>query len=145
MRREFEIAVLELKHAVDNGRITKEEAQERIMAWKQRLEAADKVAQQEKDEKAKFKRYREAEAELKKMVKEEKTTEEKATQRLRRLRMKLWPSKNEEMDERKVEPDWDQVKKRIESAVESGNLSREDADKYYEGIKKGMEKANQRD
>ena len=74
--------------------------------------------------------------ELRKAVGEGKISEEDARARLAGMRKMMGERKHEGADRKR--PDWESIKKRIEGAVKSGKMTREEADVKYKEIKKRM-------
>ncbi|MHC4942878.1 MAG: M56 family metallopeptidase [Planctomycetota bacterium] len=111
----------EIEALVKIDQLTPEEAEKKKAALKmrKRINRAD---------------YAHAEAEMQKMVDEGRIPKEAMTKRLHRMRLMM----AEDRGERK-ERDWGAIKRRIEGAVKAGKMTREEADRAYEGIKKRME------
>jgi len=76
-------------------------------------------------------RYAEAEKKIKAMVQEGKISEEDARIRLGQMRRMMAKSPEKHSD-----VNWPEIKKRIEGAVERGDMTRDEADAKYRAIKK---------
>ncbi|MHC4442172.1 MAG: hypothetical protein ACYTBZ_11385 [Planctomycetota bacterium] len=101
-----------------------------------RVDAARAEKQCEKRKRITREDYARAEADLKKAVAEGKISEEDARTRLNGMRRAIAGQAKRGDDKREV--DWDAIKKKIEGAVERGDLTREEADAKYRAIKKRM-------
>ncbi len=84
--------------------------------------------------------YARAEAELRKAVAAGRISAEDARARLQRMRKAMAGQ-----GDRGEKVDWDPIKRRIEGAVKAGKMTREEANRHYEGLKKrfGAAKASE--
>ncbi len=120
-----------IEGAVKSGKMTPEQADAAYEGIKKRMSlakesAAKKITREE---------YGRVEAKLKKMVDEGKISAEDARTRLAEMRKMVGRPSG---DAPKKDIDWDAIKARIEGAVKSGKMTREQADAAYKGIKERM-------
>jgi beta-lactamase regulating signal transducer with metallopeptidase domain len=184
MRAEYEGFERRIRAAVAEGRITREEAREKLDGFRRRMEMAGQAergqrgitVEEYKRAEAKMRKmiedgkakpedverrliemrrmigrqrergergitredYARAEAELKKLVAEGKVSEEDARTRLNEMR-RIMAGQSQRGAGKDV--DWESVKRRIEGAVASGKLTREEADAKYKEIRERMARA----
>jgi predicted RNA-binding protein associated with RNAse of E/G family len=155
---EFRKAQAELTELLQAGKITKEQALERLAALKKELSGEAKKRNSGVDErKLKFQK---AESEIGEMIKSGKITKEQGNERLLELKKHLWPEtkspetkspeanspeakdvfrgKND-ADHGRAKIDFEAYKQKIEAALESGKITREQANEAFEGLKKRMQ------
>lgn len=133
----------ELGAAVEAGEISRKDAAKRF-------EGAQKAAQENRAAKqvkrsssrVSFEDYRRAEAKMKQMVEEGKAKPEDVERRLVEMR-KLIRDKSRRGDRER--PDWEAIKKRIEGAVKSGDITRAEAEAKYQEIRKRVAADRDRD
>ena len=129
-----------IEGAVKSGRITREEADAQYEAIKKRM-----AGEGEPDsEHISREDYNKAAGEIHKAIAEGKLTKEEGREKLAAIRKMIgekseagtWKKSRE--GEAKKDVDWEGIKKRIEGAVKSGDMTREEADVQYEAVKKRM-------
>lgn len=127
---EYEGFERRIKAAVREGKMTREEAGEKLAGFRRRMEMAQQGERGER--RISREEYARAEADLKKLVAEGKISKEDAKARLNGMR-KMMAGQSERGDRER--PDWDGIKRRIEGAVKSGDMTREEADAKYKAIR----------
>ncbi|MEL7499453.1 MAG: hypothetical protein AAFN77_17750 [Planctomycetota bacterium] len=131
-RRRMEIGIQQIKQAVADGKVSREDAARRIEAMKAALESGSRPggekAQREKEEE-KRQYYAEAEEKMEAMVREGNVTKAQSEARLAALKDHLWPSKDsdERTEGEPVERRMEQLKRRLEIAIERGRISEAEA------------------
>ncbi|MBL7188128.1 MAG: hypothetical protein ISS70_17535 [Phycisphaerae bacterium] len=184
-QREYEGFERRIKAAVEAGKMTREEAREKLAGFRRRMEMIEQAERGEK--RISREDYARAEADLKKLVAEDKISEEDAKARLNGLRKIIaeqgergkrritveeykraeakmrkmideGKAKPEDVERRLIEmrkmigdqskpdgkhddrepPDWEGIKRRIEGAVKSGDMTREEADAKYKAIRERL-------
>jgi polyhydroxyalkanoate synthesis regulator phasin len=129
-RKDYAEAEAKMKKMVEAGEITQEQMEARLNRMQQMM------AQQ--SPKMTRKDYVEAEAKMKKMVAAGEITQEQMTGRLNRMQKMMAQQAPGHGAARINQVDWDAVKARVEGAVASGAMTREQADEVYAGLKKRM-------
>jgi len=140
-REDYARAEAELKKAVATGRISAEDARARLNGM--RREMAGEADRGER--RITIEEYKRAEAKMRKMVEEDKAKPEDVERRLIQMR-KMMGDQGKRGGERgdRERPDWEAIKKRIEGAVASGKMTREEADAKYKAIRERMAQGAQR-
>ncbi|MCH2181628.1 MAG: hypothetical protein MK108_06440 [Mariniblastus sp.] len=130
-----------IKAAVEAGQVTKEQAEKRLKMLAERLRRGGQQ-KTDRDTEAKKREYMAAAEKIEAMVKEGKVSKEDAEKRLGQMRARMFPSKGKAQDKPQ---DMDAKKRgymerarRIEAAVEAGQLSKEDAEKRLLELRKAM-------
>ncbi len=144
-----------IRQAVEAGRMSREEAREKLEAlraelWKEGPEVEEQRPERRRGEEAdpRVERYRAYEARVKAVLEAGRITEEEALRQLEEARMAMWGERDERGDaERKARDgarrDQRAVKYRayevkIHQAVEAGELSREEAAKKLQTVKEKL-------
>ena len=146
-REDYARAEAELRKAVEAGRISGEDARKRLgemreMMAKQGERSERRVTRED---------YARAEAELKKMVADGKIKAEDAKTRLAEMRRMIGEGgeRNLELDtdstRRERDIDLDGLRRQIEGAIRRGDMTREQADAVYRGIRERMAGRRERD
>ena len=129
----------ELGAALEAGRISKEDAAKRYeaaeKAIRERMAMAERGERERGERSITVEEYRRAEAKMRKMVEDGKAKPEDVERRLIEMR-KMIAGRSERGAREDV--DWEGIKKRIEGAVKSGKMTREEADAQYKEIRKRM-------
>jgi len=141
-RTEYEGFERRIKAAVEAGKMTRAEAREKLAGFRRRMDMAKQGERGER--RISREDYGRIEAGLKKAVAEGKISEEDAKARLNGLRRMI--AGQGERGERRISRedagkrgvDWEGIKKRIEGAVKSGDMTREEADAKYKAIRERM-------
>jgi len=134
----------ELGEAVEAGEISREDATKRYEATEKGIRERMAAGRAQRGERRiTIEDYRRAEASMRKMVKEGKAKPEHVERRLIQMR-KMMGDQSKRGDERgdRERPDWEAIKKRIEGAVESGKITREEADARYKAIRERTAREN---
>jgi len=140
-RSEYEGFERRIKAAVEAGKMTREEAGEKLKGFRRRMEMTERSERGER--RITREDYARAEAEQKKAVAEGRISEEDARIRLNEMRRMIFGQGEHQRGVERSErehPDWEGIKRRIEAAVKSGKMTREEADAKYKKIREGMTK-----
>jgi len=132
-RAEYEGFERRIRAAVAAGKMTRVEAGEQLEGFRLRMETARRGERGERG--ITVGEYRRAEAKMRKMVEEGKAKPEDVEGRLIEMR-KMMAGEGERSTRKDV--DWESIKKRIEGAVKSGDMTREEADAKYKEIRERM-------
>jgi len=133
----------ELAAAVEAGRITKEDAAKRYEGAEKAVK--ERMAMAERGERSiTVEEYRRAEAKMRKMVEDGEAKPEHVERRL--IEMRKMMAEQTERGEKSTrredggmrDVDWEGIKNRIEAAVKSGDMTREEAEAKYKEIKQRM-------
>ncbi|MHC4483254.1 MAG: M56 family metallopeptidase [Planctomycetota bacterium] len=137
----------ELGELVEAGEISKEAATRRYEGAEKRVK--ERLAgQSERGQRSiAIEEYKRAEAKMRKMVEEGKAKPEDVERRLIEMRkMMARQTERQRSDERgdRERPDWEGIKRRIEGAVKSGKMTREQADVKYKEIEEKLSREDRR-
>ena len=130
----------EIRKAVAEGKISKEEARKKMAAMRKMAGQDRKAAAVKKDKKAREDGTG-ALAKIRKAVAEGKITEEQARAKIAEIEKKMRPTSERDAkgDSRKFDrTKWGMIKERIEGAVKAGKMTREEADAAYKKIEERM-------
>ena len=146
-QREYEGFERRIKAAVRQGKMTREEAGEKLKGFRQRLEMAEQAERSERG--ITVEEYKRAEAKMQKMIEEGKAKPEDVERRLIEMR-KMIRDEGERGDGRQRTTHGDKraeykgFERRIKAAVAEGKMTREQAREKIEGYKKRMAMAERR-
>jgi len=130
-REDYARAEADLKRLAAEGKISKE-------ALRKRLDEMRKVMaeQGERGERRiTVEEYKRAEAKMRKMIEDGKAKPEDVERRLIEMRKMIAGSSEREAGK---EVDWEGIKRRIEGAVKSGRMTREEADAKYKEVRERL-------
>ncbi len=143
-REDYAKAEAELRKAVEAGRISGEDARKRLGVMREMI-----AGQGERGERRITREdYARAEAEFKKMVADGKIKAEDAKTRLGEMRRMIGERNREPVTDntrRERDVDLDGLRRQIEGAVERGDMTREQANAVYRGIRERMGGRRERD
>ncbi len=131
-REDYGRAEAELTKAVAEGKISGEDARARLDGMRKMI-VTEKAPARKKG--FSIEDYKQAEAKMKKMIEDGKAKPEDVEKRLIEMR-KMMDDQGERGDRKR--PDWEGIKKRIEGAVQRGDMTREEADAKYKEIRERM-------
>jgi len=134
-REDYARAEARLRQGVAEGKISAEDARARLQGMRKMV-----AGQAERDERRiTVEQYKRAEEKMRKMVDEGKAKPEDVERRLIQMR-KMMGDQSKRGGERgdRERPDWEAIKRRIEGAVKSGKMTREQADAKYREIRERM-------
>ena len=136
-RSEYEGFERRIKAAVETGKMTREEAGEKLKSLRRRMEMAKQTDRGERS--ITVEEYKRAEAKMRKMIEDGKAKPEDVERRLIEMR-KMIGDQSKRGGERgnRERPDWEGIKRRIEAAVKSGDMTREEADAKYKAVRERM-------
>jgi len=137
MRTEYEGFERRIKAAVREGKMTREEAGEKLAGLRRRMEMTEQGERGER--RITVEEYKRAEAKMRRMIEEGKAKPEDVERRLIEMR-KMINDQSKRGSERgdRERPGWEGIKRRIEGAVKSGKMTREEADAKYKEIRERM-------
>ncbi len=118
-----------LKKAVEAGEVSEEHARQRLEEMRKHMATPGEREHANESRRITREEYARIEAELKKLVEVGKITSDDMRKRLERARQMIGRKHAEEMD-------WERIRRRIEGAVSSGKMTREEANAKYEELKK---------
>jgi beta-lactamase regulating signal transducer with metallopeptidase domain len=132
---EYKRAEAKMRKMIEEGKAKPEDVERRLIEMRrmmgQRRERGERGITRED--------YARAEAELRKLVAEGKISAEDARTRLSEMRRIMAGQSQRGAG---TDVDWESVKRRIEGAVESGKMTREEADAKYKEIRERMARAD---
>ena len=134
-RKDYARVEAELDKAIAEGRISEEDAKARLNGMRREM-----AKQAEHGERSiTVEEYKRAEAKMRKMIEDGKAKPEDVERRLIEMR-KMIGDQSKRGGERgnRERPDWEGIKRRIEAAVKSGDMTREEADAKYKTIRERM-------
>jgi len=134
-REDYARTEAELKKAVAAGEVSKEDARTRLSQMRKMM---GNRSRRSAERGITVEQYKRAETRMRKMVEEGKAEPEDVERRLIAMR-KMIRDQSERRDRER--PDWEAIKKRIEGAVESGKITREEADAKYKEIRQRLARA----
>jgi len=138
---EYKRAEAKMRKMVEEGKAKPEDAERRLIQMRKMM-----GGQAERGERRiTIEEYKRAEAKMRKMIEEGKAKPEDVERRLIQMR-KMMGDQGKRGGERgdRERPDWEAIKKRIEGAVASGKMTREEADAKYKAIRERMAQGAQR-
>lgn len=139
---DLERAGPEIRKAVAAGKITPQQGRAKMEAMRKMLgEQGERGAKKDAPRKITREDYARAGTEIRKAVAAGRISPEQGRARMGAMRKMLGGQgeRSEKAGEAKRgTPDWGAIKRRIEGAVKSGKMTREEANKHYAEIKKGM-------
>lgn len=137
-KADYDARLKRIKIAVERGDMTREEAAKIIEDLKRRMESAERTRGGER-KRISREDYARAEAEMKKMVRAGKISEKDMITRLGEMRRMMGGGENERSgradDDARMRK-FREMEVQIYEAVKAGKMSREDAHKKIEGLKK---------
>ena len=136
----------ELSEAVKAGKISEEDAKKKYAAAEKGVRERMAAGRGDRGERGiTVEEYKLAEAKMLKMIKEGKAKPEDVERRLIEMRKIMGAHGERKREARDI--DWGGIKRRIEGAVKSGKMTREEADEKYKEIRKriGEERGRQRE
>ena len=135
---EYKRAEAKMRKMVEDGKAKPEDVEKRLIEMRKMI-VAEKAPARRKG--LSIEDYKQAEAKMKKMIEDGKAKPEDVEKRLIEMR-KMMGDQGERGDRKR--PDWEGIKRRIEGAVERGDMTREEADAKYKEIREGMAKRRER-
>ena len=130
-RKEYELAEAKLKKAVAEGKMSKEDMRARLDGMRREM-----AGQKERSERRiTIDEYKRAEAKMRKMIEDGRAKPEDVERRLIEMRKMIARSGEAGAVEA---VDWEGIKRRIEGAVKSGKMTREEAGAKYKAIRERM-------
>ncbi len=132
-----------IEGAVKAGKMTREEADKTYIGIRKRMEMAREGEKSQHKSQFTKQDYIEAEAKMKKMLEAGKISEKDMKIRLGEMRRAIESGKEHARDA-EHEIDWESIKKKVEHAVETGEMTREEADEIYRSIKERITDAGKK-
>ena len=153
-RRRYEAGAAKIKEAIESGRISREDGEKRLVERRRRMwpdadrdrgdREHDERDRSRDDEERKRRRYEERVARIKKAIDAGEISREDGEKRLASLRRVLVPEKSKDRgdrsrgDEERKRRRYEEGAAKIEEAIESGKISREDGKKRLGGLKRRL-------
>ncbi len=144
----------ELGELVEASKISKEDAikryegaekgiRERMTAGRRERQRGARDERERGERRITVEEYRSAEAKMRKMVEDGKAKPEDVERRLIGMR-RMMAGQVERQGGDRERPDWEGFKRRIEGAVKSGDITREQADAKYKEIEEKLSREDRR-
>ena len=153
-RRRYAAGAAEIKEAIESGKISREDGEKRLVEMRRRMwpdadrdrgdREHDERDRSRDDEERKRRRYEERDARIKKAIDAGEISREDGEKRLASLRRVLVPEKSKDRgdrsrgDEERKRRRYEEGAAKIEEAIESGKISREDGKKRLGGLKRRL-------